>query len=219
MNPIKIKNINNIANIYIIRDKVKKSLLYEFIYPIVLLFIGVCVFYMLGGGNTNFENIIKTSFAGWLTLTSMILFVVALLLSIVLRIVVTINAMNSSIFFFTSINEQQYLTKIQFSKFMYIIYWISLILVFIPSFYILGYLVCVIIASLNLYICYSIVSKINVVESDFFSIVSKINKPFNARDDSWLENPWIFVLFISFIIVKIVFFSTVINEIWKLFTN
>ena len=45
-------------------------------------------------------------------------------------------------------------------KFMYIIYWISLILVFIPSFYILGYLVCVIIASLNLYICYSILSKI-----------------------------------------------------------
>jgi hypothetical protein len=218
MEPIEIKKINNIADIYIIRKKIDKSLLYEAIYPFLLLVIGVCCFYMLGGGNSNFENINNTVFVGFLMKASMILFVIALILSMILRFAVTINAVNSLIDFLTSINEQQYSIKCQNLKIVYTIYWISLILVFIPPLKFVGYVICVCVACLNMYIYCSIKTKINEVESDFFSTCSKINKSFKAQNVSVLkERPWLLVLFVSFVILKIAFFSFVVNEIWKLF--
>jgi hypothetical protein len=172
MNPIKIENIDNIADIYILRRKMNKSMIYSFV-PLFLILISVALFVlftaMFGVENSNIETIFDTPFLMILFGLSFFLFIVAIVLSTVLWIVVTINAMNRAIAFFTFINDQQYLKKSKFQKKIFIFQW------FLPIFFFIPFIpyVSMIIQLINFIAWLSIKDKLNVIEFEFFKRVSK----------------------------------------------
>lgn len=175
MNPIKIENIDNIADIYILRRKMNKSMIYYFVPSFWILILELFVLFigMFGVENPNIETIFDTPFLMILFGLLQFLFIVgialSIVLSIVLWIVVTINAMNRAIAFFTFINEQQYLKKSKFQKKIYIFSLFSPILVVIP----LISIVVIIIPIINLCAWCAIKEKLKVIESEFFKKVSK----------------------------------------------
>lgn len=172
MNPIKIENIDNIADIYILRRKMNKSMIYYFV-PSFLILISVALFglftAMFGVDDSNIETIFDTPFLMSLCVLSLHLFIVAIVLSIVLWIVVTINAMNRAIAFFTFINDQQYLKKSKFQKKIFIFQ------LFLPIFFFIPFIryVPMIIQLINFIAWRSIKNKLNVIEFEFFKRVSK----------------------------------------------
>jgi hypothetical protein len=172
MNPIKIENIDNIADIYILRRKMNKSMIYSFV-PLFLILISVALFVlftaMFGVENSNIETIFDTPFLMILFGLSFFLFIVAIVLSTVLWIVVTINAMNRAIAFFTFINDQQYLKKSKFQKKIFIFQ------LFLPIFFFIPFIryVPMIIQLINFIAWRSIKNKLNVIEFEFFKRVSK----------------------------------------------
>lgn len=172
MNPIKIENIDNIADIYILRRKMNKSMIYSFV-PLFWILISEALFVlfiaMFGVENFNIETIFDTPFLKILFGLSQFLFIVAIVLSIVLWIVVTINAMNRAIAFFTFINDQQYLKKSKFQKKIFIFSF------FLPFFFFIPFIryVLKIIHLINFIAWLSIKNKLNVIEFVFFKRVSK----------------------------------------------
>lgn len=171
MNPIKIENIDNIADIYILRKKMNNSMLYPFVI-LIFGFTSTILYELLSVIYENhliIKNTINTGFGSILVIVSFILFYVAVIIWWILCDVVTINAMNRAIAFFTFINEQQYLKKSKFQKKIYIFSLFSPILVVIP----LISIVVIIIPIINLCAWCAIKEKLKVIESEFFKKVSK----------------------------------------------
>lgn len=166
MNPIKIENIDNIADIYILRRKMNKSLLYIIISGLLALIEDKIII----------VNIYNSVYAGLLANILIILFTIAIILWSILSIIVTLKAMNKAIDFFTTSNEQHYLKKSKFQKNIYIFQLflsISSILPFISNYQILVGLICILIAIINLRAWGTIKEKLKVIESEFFKKVSK----------------------------------------------
>lgn len=179
MNPIKIENIDNIADIYILRRKMNKSLLYIIICGL-LNFIPRLSFDLITSMNIEAKiiivNIYNSVYAGLLANILSILFTIAIILWAILSIIVTLKAMNKAIDFFTTSNEQHYLKKSKFQKNIYIFQFflsISLNLPFISNYQILVVLICILIAIINLRAWGAIKEKLKVIESEFFKKVSK----------------------------------------------
>lgn len=171
MNPIKIENIDNIADIYILRKKMNNSMLYPFVI-LIFGFTSTILYELLSVIYENhliIKNTINTGFGSILVIVSFILFYVAVIIWSILCHVVTINAMNRAIAFFTFINDQQYLKKSKFQKKIYIFSLFSPILVVIP----LISIVVIIIPIINLCAWCAIKEKLKVIESEFFKKVSK----------------------------------------------
>jgi hypothetical protein len=170
MNPIQIENINNIADIYILRRKMNKSMLYMWT-PTLFIIIHTPLFNLLGG--KDFEPNFLIEEISFLVMLFFLLSLVVILIMCILTIIVTINAMNKAIAFFTSINEQQYLEKCKFQKKIYILNLFLPILFIIPIISILAKLLYLIIPLINLVAWGRIKDKLKVIEYDFFKKVSK----------------------------------------------
>lgn len=170
MNPIQIENINNIADIYILRRKMNKSMLYIWT-PTLFIIIHTLLFNLLGGKDFDPNFLIEE--ISFLVMLFFLLFLVVILIMCILTIIVTINAMNKAIAFFTSINEQQYLEKCKFQKKIYIFYLFLPILFIIPIISIVASLLYCIIPLINLVAWGRIKDKLKVIEYDFFKKVSK----------------------------------------------